>query len=726
MSLAESVGFWLILKGEKMGDGHEKDRSGPMIGEESHKQSDLHLWNKGFISDKVEDRPFRILLADDEHTLLLSTAELLRREGLDCICAENAEGVKKLLATEDIDVVVADYKMPGNEKMELLNTATVPVIIITGYPSLQSAITSVQREAFDYVTKPLDMDYLVRRIKEAAEQHRMDEALRQSEQRYRALAELSPDAILLHQDGHIVYVNAACARLLGASAPRDIVGSVTSEVIQPKVNAARNSVKGEECSFEEEDPQFSEHTMLRKDGAPVEVEAASARLFYEGHPAILIVARDVTERKRQQNALRRRDLILQAVAYAAGRFLRDGDWEAAMDHILERLGVALGVDRVSILENTAGEAKHLVCMTRHSWALDPQDRYRPGEDELDYSAEGFSAWRELLRQGQVVHGLTAELGTTPRDALSQRRTRSIALVPIFDGPHWWGVFSFEDCHNDRVWFSAEVDALSSAASMLGAAITHRRTLQERENVIRNMLQAQKLESLGNLAGGIAHDFNNLLMAVLGNTDLVLYDLPTDHGLREYLEEARLAARRAADLSMQMLTYAGQGKFVLEPASVPAVIRSIEGLLRASAPMHITIEYRIGERVPLAEVDQAQLRQLVINLVTNAAEAIGSEKGAIRISVDEVALSADDIERSIVGDQVSPGSFVRLRVADSGTGMDAVTCERAFDPFYTTKFNGRGLGLSVVLGIIRGHQGVLMVDSRPGKGTNIAVLFRSLE
>ncbi|OGV74079.1 MAG: hypothetical protein A2269_06555 [Lentisphaerae bacterium RIFOXYA12_FULL_60_10] len=254
-------------------------------------------------------------------------------------------------------------------------------------------------------------------------------------------------------------------------------------------------------------------------------------------------------------------------------------------------------------------------------------------------------------------------------------------------------------------------------------ITDRHRMEaDRLELERRLLHAQKLESLGLMAGGIAHDFNNLLMAIVGNLNIALLDVGAGSPLHASLDPALQASRRAADLTRQMLAYSGRAQFEIKRIQLNEVVRENHSLLQAIVPKPVTMRLDLSGDLPGIDADAAQLQQVVMNLITNAAEAIGDRPGRMIMATGVMACDAALLARSRVDIKPAPGRYVFLEVADTGCGMDAATLHRLFDPFFTTKFKGRGLGMSAVLGIVRGHHGAIMVDSVVGKGTTIRVLF----
>jgi two-component system, cell cycle sensor histidine kinase and response regulator CckA len=250
---------------------------------------------------------------------------------------------------------------------------------------------------------------------------------------------------------------------------------------------------------------------------------------------------------------------------------------------------------------------------------------------------------------------------------------------------------------------------------------NQRRLQERVE------QTQKMEGLATLAGGIAHDFNNLLAAILGNTELALLDAAPQSPTFYCLEQIEKAARRAAELTRQMLTYSGRAPAAeTREINLTELVQEMTELLRISISKRCTIEYEFGEGLPPIEGDASQLRQVVMNLLINASEAMGARGGLLRVKTTLREVGPDGLDWGSATGRVTPGRYVCLEVSDDGHGMDAQTMQRIFDPFFTTKKPGRGLGLAAVLGIIRGHQGAIQVESKPGEGTTIRVLVPSVE
>ncbi|MCP4550101.1 MAG: response regulator [bacterium] len=256
----------------------------------------------------------------------------------------------------------------------------------------------------------------------------------------------------------------------------------------------------------------------------------------------------------------------------------------------------------------------------------------------------------------------------------------------------------------------------------------KRAETEKLTLERQVQHAQKLESLGVLAGGIAHDFNNLLMAILGNSDLALHKLSPMAPARHHIEEIEKATIRAADLAKQMLAYSGKGRFVLEPIQCNELVEEMAHLLKVSISKKAVLKFNPAENLPTFDGDVTQIRQILMNLIINASEAIGEKSGTIALSTGAMHCDLaylEDVSQTLLGSNDNPlpeGIYIYFEVADTGCGMDDETITNIFDPFFTTKFTGRGLGMSAVLGIVRGHKGAIKVYSEVGRGTTFKILI----
>ncbi len=247
-------------------------------------------------------------------------------------------------------------------------------------------------------------------------------------------------------------------------------------------------------------------------------------------------------------------------------------------------------------------------------------------------------------------------------------------------------------------------------------------LSERRQLENRLLHAQKLESLGLLTGGVAHDFNNMLASMMGNASLSLDALSPSHPAYRTLAEVVLASRRASDLTQQLLAYSGRAPFVIKPVDLSELVGEVSKLVEAVMSKKIDLRMNLARDLPRVDADSAQMQQVIMNLVINASEAIGENTGTVEVTTRAWEVTAENPAPLFAGSQVPPGSYAFLETRDTGSGMSKEMQARIFDPFFTTKPHGHGLGLAAVLGIVRGHNGFLRVESAEGEGTTFQLLF----
>ena len=242
-------------------------------------------------------------------------------------------------------------------------------------------------------------------------------------------------------------------------------------------------------------------------------------------------------------------------------------------------------------------------------------------------------------------------------------------------------------------------------------VTERKRAEEEGRIIEARLQeTQKLERLGLLAGGLAHDFNNMLTGIMGNSGLVRMELPAESPLMQYLHDIEATARSLSDFCKQMLAYSGKGRLVLQALNLNGIVEDMSQMLQFSSSKKAVLEWELAEDLPGIEGGASQIRQVIMNFVINASEAIGDNVGSVRLRTGKMQADRAYLSEALLGSDLMPGEYVFLEVSDDGCGISGEDKSRIFDPFYTTQFRGRGLGLAAVLGIVRGHKGALVVYS----------------
>ncbi|MCB0323094.1 MAG: response regulator [Bdellovibrionales bacterium] len=359
----------------------------------------------------------------------------------------------------------------------------------------------------------------------------------------------------------------------------------------------------------------------------------------------------------------------------------------------------------------------------HCWFTDdftPQFRVK------DIPVEKYQWAMEQILRREVVYipdfdELPEQASTVQRFCRAQG-IQSAIMVPMVYSGATIGLVGFASCRTRKHFDRHVCQLLEMVGCMLASAVEYKRAQERLRCLEAQVRHAQKLESLGILAGGIAHDFNNMLMGILGNAGIALNQLPYKSPARLSLRRIEKISQHAADLTNQLLAYSGKGKFFVEVLNLSAVVDDMVDLLDTAISKKHTVRYNFANDLPAIEGDAAQISQVIMNLITNASEAIGDRKGVITVSTGLVAVNKEYLLDTYLSGDTPEGVYTYLRVADSGCGMDDETLSKIFDPFFTTKFTGRGLGLAAVLGIVRAHNGTLKVHSIPDEGTVITVLF----
>lgn len=540
-------------------------------------------------------------------------------------------------------------------------------------------------EALKQVALPVLLLYppgfmLVGRMFVELERHFLTEdALRESEARNRALLDSIPDLMFrFTEEGRITDYHASDERRLYAP-PERFLGHTVEEVLPPDV--ARLTRARIQQVATTGLPARYEYDLTFPDNQTRRFES---RLVPCGPGEHLAIVRDISEREAALKALRESQSLyedLMASTLAGIYRLREEGPDAGSTMNLPKYRFDFLNDRFCELTGLSREA-HLSDPNAIHRVIHPEDR--PGwlaRNQVAVAENAPFAWDGRL----VVRG-------EARWVHFESRPRVLS-----DGT--------------RMWTGAVVDVHERVQAQA-----------ERQDMERRMLHVQKLESLGVLAGGMAHDFNNILMAVLGHADLALAKLPTHAPARDHLEAIVTASRQASDLSRQMLAYSGRGRFIIEPIQLSDLVAEMAHLLKAAISKKALFNLKLEKGLPKVEGDATQLRQVLMNLITNASEAIGDRSGVITLCTGAMHCGRSYLTAATVDDDLPEGLYVYMEVSDTGCGMDRDTLQRIYDPFFSTKFTGRGLGMAAVLGIVRGHNGAIRVYSEVGKGTTFKVLL----
>ncbi len=359
-----------------------------------------------------------------------------------------------------------------------------------------------------------------------------------------------------------------------------------------------------------------------------------------------------------------------------------------------------------------------------SWSIDAATGAMSCSDQI------FKILDESKEDFDVRFGLIFEKAVNPQDAVAIRDANRRTLEEgVKTGPI---EYEIQTRVEEKRTLILEMEPVKNGEGKVLEAVGTVRDVTEAKKAQRERLRleekiqhAQRLESLTRLAGGVAHDFNNILMGVLGYTSLILCENSLPPKIWKYAGLIEQSAQKAAGLSHQMLAYTGNGLLSKEPVNLTSLAESMKSLLTSAVPRKAKLIYDLDSRIPAVKADPTKLKQILMNFVTNAAEALIDGTGRITISTGAEYCDREVFSEAFYDDDPVPGRYSYIEVSDTGCGMDSETLKKIFDPFFTTKFPGRGLGLAASLGIIRGHSGAIVAKSEPLKGTTIRALFPAL-
>lgn len=553
-------------------------------------------------------------------------------------------------------------------------------VMLVGAALTSFVIHSFRRETLQGFVRQREQDArLLEKLKtalraarrEASERREAEAAQRESEAKWRTVIENAPDLILITDEHGVVrFVSHTHEDRVDAESA---IGSNVFDFVEPDSRETLRNAYAQ--ALRELRPVEYEIQVYDRTGSPGWWDGRIGPIRQEGKTTgMLIIARDVNDRRRAEEELRESEArFRRAILDAPVPIMIHSEDGAVL--LLSRQWTEItgyGSDELKTVEDWT----RLAYGARHTEVL---DYIRSLFDLSATTSEGEYRIRTRRGEERIWDFRSGPLGRT-------RAGRRLVLSMATD-------------------------------------VTERRKAEKEKRELEAQVQhAQKLESMGILAGGIAHDFNNLLTSMLGYAELALGELDADHPARDSLDQIQTAALRAADLTNQMLAYSGKGRFVVSLLDLSAAVGEMAHLLEVAISKSIALEYDFARAPVTVEADTAQIRQVIMNLLTNASEAIGDEPGRIVVRTTMAWVDHDMLVGAAVGADLAPGTYALLEVSDNGVGMDEATKARVFDPFFTTKFTGRGLGMAAVLGIVRGHRGAILVDSTPGVGTTVRIVL----
>lgn len=539
-------------------------------------------------------------------------------------------------------------------------------------------------------------------------------ALRQSEARNRTLVETIPD-LLIWYSRDCVYLEVImpdwyepisdhnAETVIGRSV-EEVLPAETAAYVRANINRAVET--GETSVYQ--------------------IGPTATGSYYEGRATlsadgrVLVASRDITAGVIADQLAQRRDAILSAIGFSALQLLRTQNWEEAIVAVLDRLGNATGMSLGYVFERQLNRDQQAVATIRCQWEAAgfkssskfPSILSRAKSIEDDVAA----VWWAKLHADEVV-AVTIDETLPPsklRDAFLSRGIKAVLLLPIFVDESWWGFIGFESFTEARDWSQPEIDALRIAGANIGAAI-------QRQSIAQALLAAQKEESVGLLAAGIAHDFNNLLTGVIAQSSLAEAKLQGDGHALPHVLRARAAAQQAAALTRQLLAFSKGSKLEPEPIDVGSFLAHNFDLLDISLPPNVSFSLTPPKTQLTIFADPNQIHQLLLNLVINAGESYEKQIGGVSLTASNVMFESAYAKPTLYGrERLEAGPYVAIMVEDKGIGMSEELLRQIFDPYFSTKALGHGLGLAAVLGIVQSNGGALQVDSKVGQGSRFTV------
>ncbi|MEN8153538.1 MAG: PAS domain S-box protein [Acidobacteriota bacterium] len=512
---------------------------------------------------------------------------------------------------------------------------------------------------------------LISVIKDIDKEKKAETELRESKERYRTLIDNIPDGVVVHSYGKIVFLNPSSINIIGKNEPESFfLGKPVSMFVHPdSIPLMKERIR--KVYEKVENVETIEEKFICTDGRVIDVEVVATMIDFDGEPASQVVFKDITEKKITEKKLLEselsyRDLFNNAL-YAI--YIQD--------------------EKGSFLDVNDGAVKMYGYPKEFFIGKTPEALSAPGKNDMELVGKCFK--KALKGEPQQFE--------------------------------FWGQKKSGEIFPKIVWINRGKFFGKNVIFAFSIDISEQKNAEEeKKNLERHLQHSQKQESLGILAGGIAHDFNNLLTAILGNAGLARLELPPTTSVLKNIKNIELTATRAADLCNQLLAYSGKGKFVILVININQILLELIKLLKTSIPKKVEIILDLSKDIPLIEADISQIRQVIMNLIINSGDAIGNRNGSITISTGIENLKKEQLLNMDYKGNMIPGNYVFLEISDTGTGMDKETQKKIFDPFFSTKSIGKGLGLAAVLGIVNGHNGGLNVTSTSGKGTNIKVFF----
>jgi PAS domain S-box-containing protein len=679
--------------------------------------------NPGSIEDSI-------LIVDDDEDFSSTLAEILMAHGYEHYVANNFDDAARMIADKHPSMCLLDLRLGTASGLDLLGfiqeeSPDTLSLVLTGYGTIESAIEAVKKGAYDYLRKPVFGPELIAAVERCMDKIHLTRGQREAE------------AALKERNRELETINARLQKIVEST--KELTCYLDLDSFGQKLieEFTRLMASSGSIFIREDDGLHLVHT-LDTGHLPTHVpfplrdDSPMAQAFNTKRPVLFAnMAGDSKINSSGWNGYRDGSCMVipllrddqEVVGIVT---LHNKAWPPFTEQDLELSRVFCSVSQEILRSIETTQSLHeSEIRFRELAELLPEIVFEiDGEGRLLFlnehamEATGFTR-EELERQPNVLSFLSS--------GDQSRAGQNIAAK-----------IRGEDISNQEYKITRKdgstFDALARSSPILQDGvpigirgilidITERKNSEEHRRLHElRFQQMQKMESLGVLAGGIAHDFNNVLAGIVGNIDFANTSESLSPGGHELLNQALLATERGTDLCNQLLVYAGKRESSREVVNLSELLTEMTEIIRMSIPRTVEVLYDCSTDLPGFECDPTRIRQILMNLVKNAADAIGDQPGQISVQTCTVECEKSGFEDAIIGSDSESGRFLKLTVKDSGTGMNEDTVQRIFDPFYSTKSEGRGLGLSTMIGVVREHGGALTVTSELNKGSTFSIFF----
>jgi PAS domain S-box-containing protein len=696
---------------------------------------------RDLVQGKAQPDVIRVLVAESRRCQANAIKSTLDASSYAVELFQTAEEALVRLASVSFDMAAIDHHLSvgtGGFFLERLRAENPSCVVLVTIPENRPdlALEATQAGADAWLQKPLDYDSLIEVFTRVRRERALlgaqalleagDRRSKRREAFYQALLCGIEDPVLIQKisadgtPGPLVEVNSAACELLGYGR-EEFLRRNPFELLPPEAFKAFSQASD---TINAHGRVIFETTQFSRDGRRLPVDNHLSVFEHEGERYVVCVCRDISARRSPGQTLRKRLRYEQKLAEASACLLRKGTPRNNITDALSRLCEGAKVGRVYIFANVSDPVEGL-CMRQEYEACASGVSSQIGNAllwHLPYQ-NGFERWRAALSAGEAIQGIVAKFPEPERAVLEPQGILSILVLPLFVGGSWWGFIGFDDTRALRQWQEEDIRLLRVASELIGGYLLRAETEAERLSLEKRAARIEKAESLSRMAGAVAHHFNNMLGAAMGNLEMLLADVPHNSPLRARMEAAMQASSRASEVSAMMLTYLGQAPGQQIPLGLAALVRRCRSALRQALSGEGTLEIELPDEDPVAEVVPDQIQQLLVRLVENAGESYSTGRPMVRLSVRMLPAEViPDSQRFPVDWRPVEPFYVCLEVADAGCGIGAGDMNRLFDPFFSRKFTGRGMGLAAVLGIVTRHGGGITVSSVPHRGSTFRVFL----